>query len=118
MNLKNCYERMGGDYDSLISRLGSEKIACKFIFKFAEDKNYSELIRTMETGDYETAFRAAHTLKGICLNLSLTGLAKSSGDLTEALRNNDIQSAKLLLPELTKDYCQTVALIEEYRNSL
>jgi hypothetical protein len=36
--------------------------------------------------DYETAFCMAHNLKGIGLNLGLTGLHKESDVLCEALR--------------------------------
>lgn len=37
--------------------------------------------------DYQAAFRAAHTLKGICLNLELLPLSEISVNLTDILRN-------------------------------
>ncbi len=40
----------------------------------------------MENGDTETAFRAAHTLKGICMNLGFDRLYEASYDITEVLR--------------------------------
>lgn len=41
----------------------------------------------MSEKDYGEAFRMAHTLKGICLNLIFDRLSKSLSELTEALRN-------------------------------
>lgn len=40
----------------------------------------------VRTQDAETAFRAAHTLKGVALNLGLTDLAEAAAAMTEALR--------------------------------
>ena len=36
----------------------------------------SQLTQAMDAGDVETAFRAAHTLKGICANLGLSRCLK------------------------------------------
>lgn len=41
----------------------------KFAVKFPEDKSFAELTKALEQGDVETAFRAAHTIKGLCLTL-------------------------------------------------
>lgn len=66
----------------------------------------------MNEGDYESAFRAAHTLKGVALNLGLGRLAKSSSELTEALRagreNEAVQPLFLLLEHDYMEMCETV----------
>ena len=41
----------------------------------------------MENGNYEDAFRSAHTLKGVCQNLSFDRLYEVSNELTELLRD-------------------------------
>ena len=41
----------------------------------------------MENKNYEDAFRSAHTLKGVCQNLSFDRLYEVSYELTELLRD-------------------------------
>ena len=50
----------------------------------------------MDAGDVETAFRAAHTLMGICANLGFKALFELSYDITEALRAGDMEQAKVM----------------------
>lgn len=64
MELKEVYEKIGGDYDDVVRRLMGEKLVRKFLLKFLDDKSYADLERTLSEGDYKEAFRAAHTLKG------------------------------------------------------
>lgn len=76
------------------------------------DTSYSNLCAALNEGDYESAFRAAHTLKGVALNLGLGRLAKSSSELTEALRagreNEAVQPLFLLLEHDYMEMCETV----------
>ena len=68
---------------------------------------------TMDKADYEEAFRAAHTLKGVCANLGFTQLFKVSSDLTEELRGGAPDEAKLpeLLEKVSSEYKKTVDAI-------
>lgn len=61
----------------------------------------------------EEAFRAAHTLKGVCANLGFTQLFKVSSDLTEELRGGAPDEAKLpeLLEKVSSEYKKTVDAI-------
>lgn len=107
--LREIYEKMNGDYDSVIGRLRSDSVVKKFLIKFL-NYNYDSLIRdALDKGDYEIAFREAHNLKGICANLSMDALGRSAGELTEALRGGkpegDISG---LLEAMQKDYDMTV----------
>ena len=86
MTIRECYESVGSDFDDVLGRLGSENLIRRFAVKFLDDKTFEELENSMHTADGETAFRAAHTLKGVCLNLGFTALGKASSELTEALR--------------------------------
>jgi len=86
MTLKEKYINTGSNYDETIGRLGSEAFLQRLIGKFKEDNNMDLLDKALLAKDAEAAFRAAHTLKGIALNLGFTKLAKSSSDLTELLR--------------------------------
>lgn len=112
MTLKECYAALGGDYDGVLGRLMTEKLVSKFVVKFLSDGSYTNLVNALNENNIEEAFRAAHTLKGVCQNLSFTKLYESSNVMTELLRNNDVEKAVSLLPQVEADYRQTVSAIE------
>ena len=118
MTLKECYAAFGGDLEALLLRLPSERLAGKLIRKFPEDGSFRELCAAVAGGDRETAFRCAHSLKGLCLNLELPGLLRSSSELTEALRpgNEYIpQKVEQLLEQVRQDYtlvCDAVSRLD------
>lgn len=113
MNLKECYIAFEGDYDEIMGRLMTEERVKKFLALFPKDDSFASLCTAMEQEDYETAFRMAHTLKGICLNLGLGKLFSSSNNITEALRGNVNNGADELLPQVKADYELTVNSIKE-----
>ena len=113
MTLQECYAAMGGSYEDAIGRLRSEKMVRKFALKFLKDTSYELLTRSLEEENYEEAFRAAHTIKGVCQNLSFTKLYASSNKLTEALRSGWSEEAGPLVEEVKKDYQQTIGAIQE-----
>lgn len=115
MTLAECYKALGGDYDEVISRLRSERLVQKFVLKFTDDQSYNTLVKAVAEKDRETAFRAAHTIKGMCQNLSFTGLGESADKLTEALRNEWSDEAPELLEKVTEDYKRAVEAIETLR---
>lgn len=77
MTLEECYRALGGSYSEVLARLIDDKMITKYLNKFTEDTSYRDIFTALENNDYETAFRAAHTLKGICLNLGLENLYKA-----------------------------------------
>ena len=105
MTLEAFYAAIDSDYKSALVRMGnSEKILGKFVRKFAGDKTAGELFTSYESGDYTTAFRAAHTLKGLCANLGFNKLQQSASELTEALRGGVADNADELLTKFRADY--------------
>lgn len=117
MTIQECYEKLGGSYDEVVQRLFSPKLVRKFIEKFLSDKSYEELRGALQDGRHEDAFRAAHTLKGVCQNLGLTRLAGSSSALTEALRPGQAQSVEdcgALFGAVERDYGETVDAIRAF----
>lgn len=111
MTVQECYEEMGGDYKEIMSRLMSEERVKKFLAMFLQDPSYAELQEKMKEKNYEEAFRASHTLKGVCQNLSLTELFQASFEITEALREKNGQAAEKLMGKVTDSYEKTVAAI-------
>lgn len=93
MTVRECYERMEGDYEGVLARLGSEDMVGRFAVKFLKDSSFANLTKALEVGNAEEAFRAAHTLKGICLNLGFDKLYEVSAELTEMLRGASPENA-------------------------
>lgn len=108
MNIKECYDSIGADFEDVFGRLGSEKLIERFALKFLEDDSYSNLKGALAEKNAENAFRAAHTLKGVCLNLGLKNLYTVSSDLTEKLRGRSLDGADELFEKVREQYDITV----------
>lgn len=89
MNIKEFYDFIGENYNEVLGRLRVESRIIKYVTKFPADESFKLLRRAMIDKNYQEAFRAAHTLKGICLNLGFMKLYNISSDITEKLRNFD-----------------------------
>lgn len=86
MTLEAFYAKIGGNSADVLRRLPSEAMVRKFIGKYPADTSWGSLESAMDSQDWEAAFRAAHTLKGVAQNLGFQRLYLSSTALTEALR--------------------------------
>ena len=116
MTIQECYAALEGSYTEVLGRLYSEALVKKFVVKFLTDQSYQLLESTLKAGDYEEAFRAAHTLKGVTQNLSFTKLYQSSHEITEALRTKEYDQAVQLFPKLEADYLQTAGAIRTFQS--
>jgi len=104
VTLQNFYDSIGGSYTAIINRMRTDDRICKFLRMFMQDKSYVTLLDAMEQEDVKAAFAAAHTLKGVVGNMSFTALSEASINITEALRSEDMDSAKVLLPKVVEEY--------------
>ncbi|MCI9504135.1 MAG: Hpt domain-containing protein [Clostridia bacterium] len=86
MTVRECYEKMGADYDDVMTRLRTDERVAKFLARVIGDPSFAMLDDAVAQKNAEEAFRAAHTIKGICGNLSLSQMGKSASALTESLR--------------------------------
>ncbi len=117
MTLERFYQEIGGNYQSIMERLRNEERIEKFIRLFLQDQSYQTLIQAMEQGNTEEAFRAVHTLKGVCMNLSFDALYEISSSMTEYLRENDTIHAAEAFMELETCYEKHVQAIQLYVES-
>ena len=108
MNIRECYDTIGADFEDVLGRLGSESLIQRFALKFIDDGSYNELTEALAEKNAEKAFRAAHTLKGICLNLGLKNLYTVSSDLTEKLRGRELDGYEALYEKVSEQYKITV----------
>ena len=103
-------ESAGMEIDRTIERFsGNEALYFKFLKKFPGDENMEQLTRAVEEGDSETALRAAHTLKGIALNLGFERLYTAAAALTEALRGPRALTDEALYEAVAREHA---ALLE------
>ncbi len=115
MTVRECYEAMGADYEDVAGRLKTDERIRKFVLKLLNDKSYDLLISSMESGNMSEAFRAAHTLKGVCQNLSVTPLYQSAAELADRLRDGQeyAEDVNPLLEQVKKDYTLAMDCIQK-----
>ena len=115
MTIKECYELVGGNYEEVMGRLMKEERVIKYLGKFKADPSYQEMLTSYAAQDWETLFRASHTLKGVCYNLSLTALGDAASNVCEAVRPGVAPETDIApLVEVTKElYAKNIELIEE-----
>ena len=119
MTVEELYAQIGGNYDEAKGRLRSDALIGKFVVKFLDDQSCANLVSAWESGDEAASFEAAHMAKGVCANLSLTGLADVASAITEALRpgNEALRAAtdvNALVAELSRDHAAVTAAISAF----
>ena len=112
MMIEQCYQAMGADYGDVSRRLPGEAMIKKFATKFPEDQSFEILTEALRKGDAEAAFRAVHTMKGLCLTLGFSHLTAPAGELTELLRAGRLEGSEALYPRLAQEYVKTVELLK------
>lgn len=102
---KQTLTAAGIDVDGALERfMGSEALLVRFLGKFPDDPNFPALEAAITAGDCEAAFTAAHTLKGVCGNLSMTALFDTVSRQTELLRSGDLAAAAGMMDSLRSQY--------------
>lgn len=116
MELKECYEAFGGDLKSVMERISDVNLIERFVKKFLSDPSYDNLCKFLAEENYKEAFRAAHSLKGVCFNLGIQKLGESASALTECLRGvetepEDLEQCSVLYQQVVDDYKVVVEAI-------
>ena len=110
MNLKELYACCGGDFDTVMDIWRSDERVARFL----EDGSYANFHKFLDAGNLPEAFRAVHTLKGVCLNLCLTRLSESSATVADALRSGEDHTTPAMLARFDADYAQVTQSIRTY----
>ena len=77
----------GADTSEGLTRcMGNEAFYLRLVKTVPEEPNFKRLSDAIAAGNMATAFEAAHALKGIVANLSLTPIYGPVSELTEKLR--------------------------------
>lgn len=122
MQIKECYELFGGNYDDVKSRLMKDDLIKRFVIKFLSDTSYEKLEGALKNKSYGDAFLAVHTLKGLSKNFSFDHLSASTEELTELLRKWESEPVDEALCEkawqqVQKDYQEVAKAIIQLRDS-
>lgn len=95
----------GIDYTGAMERFGdNEALFVRLASKYANDPHFDRLDAALSSGDAPTAAREAHSLKGVAGNLSFVRLYDLAARVTDALRADDLDSARALMPELRESH--------------
>jgi HPt (histidine-containing phosphotransfer) domain-containing protein len=114
MTLFEFYNSLGESLDEVLGRLRQESRIAKYLGLFLNDPSFDELKNAFAKNDAKTAFRAAHTLKGVAANLGLNKLSSSSSVLTEDLRPGSFTAnSQDLLENVELDYIAAVEGIKQ-----
>lgn len=112
MTVQECYIQMQGDYADVLKRLKTDERIIKFLEMFLQDKNYEELEKSVKLKAYSEVFKHSHDLKGMGLNLGLTGLYNTADVLCNAVRGGEVTADILpLFDNVSREYHKTVELI-------
>ena len=118
MTEKEFYDIIGGNYNDALSRLMNDTFIRKFVVKFKDDPSFSELSSALSEEKWDEAFSAAHTLKGVALNMAFARLGDSATRITDMLRPQnrerfDKQKVMDAFDEVKADYNTVCGQIEK-----
>ena len=113
MTIEELYKTSGNDYNELLGRLFNAKLIEKLVKKYREDQNYKQLCEGVAEQDREKVFTAAHTIKGLALNLGFGQLAQAATELTEATRSSYGDNVPALFDAVKKEQDKILALIDQ-----
>lgn len=111
MTIQECYAQMGANYQEVLGRLYNEAMIHKFVLLFLKDDSFQNLQAALEKADVKEAFRAAHTLKGVCQNLGFSNLYAPTYTLTETLRAGQLEGTQEQFARVAEQYKITVDAI-------
>ena len=106
-------KKFGANTEEGLGRcMKNEMLYLRLVGMVVNDQNYGKLSAAIEAGDLKAGFEAAHALKGVLGNLSLTPIYEPVSKLTEMLRHpengedyrplyDEVMKQKALLEELS-----------------
>lgn len=79
----------------------------------AKDEHLAQLREAITAGDLDAGFEAAHALKGVLANLSLTPVLNPVSELTESLRARKEMDYTPLLEEAEREMEKLLSIINK-----
>lgn len=113
MTIEEFYQASGGNYKEILGRLFNAALIVKLVRKYRDDTHYQQLCDGVQEQDREKVFTAAHTIKGLALNLGFEQLAQAASELTEATRNGYASNVPELFEKVKKEQTKITDLIDQ-----
>ena len=99
--------RFGADIKEGIGRcMGNGDFYIRLVKMMPKDQNFGILYDSIEKGDLDSAFEAAHALKGALGNLSITALYEPVVKITELLRSRTQMDYSDLVSEIREKHME------------
>lgn len=112
--VRNQLVAAGVDVNSVMERfMNNEALLERFMRKFKNDPNYQQLLEAVEAKDNDKAFTAAHTLKGVAGNLSLSALQSQVSAQCELFRGGNFEGGAALMDKVTEEYERVTAALDK-----
>ncbi len=104
----------GADTKTGLERcMNSEDFYFRMVSMIPEEKNFTILEEALKENDLEKAFEAAHALKGVAGNLSLTPLFNDVSEMTELLRDRTTMDYSDFLNRIMEHKSKIKELVED-----
>jgi len=113
MTIEQCYQKFGGDFADTSSRIPKESLLKKLLLKFREDASMAQLEQALAEQNTDVAFQAAHTLKGVSLNMGFTAMGAAASALTEIFRGGSMEGSEALFQTLRGEYQKILEALDE-----
>ena len=88
--------------EGLTRCLGNEGLYLRLVGMLRDEKHFDMLETALAEGNMTACFEAAHALKGVLSNLSLTPLQTPVEKITELLRAGNTEGTQELMEEIRK----------------
>lgn len=108
MTLREGYALLGGDWTDALARLGDRGLLVKHLRQFPSDDALQKLRAAVAKQEHDAAWRAAHTLRGLCRTLGLDRLARAAAEFMNAIDSPERAAA---LAFLEREHAHAVAVI-------
>lgn len=106
-------KELGVNTDEGLGRfMNNEALYERMLRKFPASVKELDVKKALEEKDLQTAFNAAHTIKGVTGNLSLTPLYRAYTDIVAFIRGEEPESALAILEKTMPLQKKIIACIE------
>jgi HPt (histidine-containing phosphotransfer) domain-containing protein len=83
---------------------GNVDLYKRLALKYITNTNYIDFISAMDVQDYDSAYKAIHSLKGVAGNLSFADLYKIAAIISEQLKQAESQDVPQMIPLLEENH--------------
>ena len=106
MNAREFYKVTGGNYESVLSRLGNLERVYMTLLDFTKDVSFDRLESSLRKKDIDSAMKYAQQLRKLAINLGFDRLYKRTFALSEMLAEKKIDV--LLFERVSREYNKIV----------